>query len=223
MVDIWLIVVTVVVFILMILLNLYVLAVYLHPDDKGFVNGIFEKIIIILGSTLLWCFVLILPLDIANSRGTGAGFNIEVAYQILFIIYLVFLVFILPMVLFFYETDEEGSCVTRFFKALVYTLVIAVIVFILGLLAWGLLRKGSVTPQMVTSTMFTLSLSEVKVKTTFLEQQTVTQTYSMPYELPAHIFAVVFLIFIGWFLFVMFAGIGISAVPMDLILDFVYR
>lgn len=223
MVDVWLIVVTVIAFIIMILLNLYVLAVYLHPDDKGFVNGIFEKIIIILGSTLLWSFVLILPLDIANSRGEGAGLNIEVAYQILFIIYLVFLVFVLPMVLFFYETDEENSCIGRFCKALVYTVVIAVIVLILGLLAWGLLKKGSVTPNVAISTMYTLSLSEVKVKNEFLDQQSSKDGYTMNYELPAHIFGVVFLIFIGWFLFVMFAGIGITAVPMDLIMDYIYR
>ena len=34
---------------------------------------------------------------------------------------------------------------------------------------------------------------------------------------------VVFIIFFGWFLFVVFGGIGLTALPLDMILDYFYR
>jgi LMBR1 domain-containing protein 1 len=222
MVDIWLIIVTVVCFLIMVILNLYIIKLYIHPDDKGFLNGFFEKLLIMLSSCLLWSFIMLLPLDIANSRGEGAGFNIEIAYQILFAIYIVFLVILLPFTLFLYETDEEISCIARFFKAIVYTILIGAIVLILGIVAWGTLKKTEVTVPQKNLMIGNLQLSESKTTVDlFNGSEEVDKKFE--YELPVFIFGIIFLIFIGWFIFVMFAGIGLSALPMDLILEYVHR
>lgn len=222
MIDVWLLVVTIICFVIMVILNLYILAVYIHPDDKGFLNGFFEKLIILLASCVLWAFILLLPLDIANSRGYGAGFNIDTVFQILFVIYLVFLVCLLPFILFLYETDEESSCLVRFFKALVYTVLIALIVLILGLVAWGTLKTASIgiVHRELEIKYFSLSESKTTIK---IYQASVDQEKLLNYEVPVFVFGVVFIIFLGWFLFVMFGGIGMSALPMDLIIDYMYR
>ena len=34
---------------------------------------------------------------------------------------------------------------------------------------------------------------------------------------------IVFWVFLGWFVFVMFAGIGLISLPLDMILDYFYR
>ena len=142
MIDIWLLVVTIVCFIIMMVTNIYLLVIYLHPDDKGFTNNFLQKLMILLGSAVLWCFVLLLPLDVANTRGQGAGFNIALTWEILFWIYLAFLIFILPMITFYYETDEQSSCIVRFFKSFAYTILILVIVITLTLIAWGLAKTS---------------------------------------------------------------------------------
>lgn len=46
---------------------------------------------------------------------------------------------------------------------------------------------------------------------------------NVEYKLDFFYFVPVALGFLGWFLFVMFAGIGIVALPMDMILAFFYQ
>lgn len=222
MVDVWLIIVTIVCFLLMVALNIFMLFYYLHPDDKGFINGCFEKLMIVLASTVLWAFVLLLPLDIANSRGDGSGFNIETTYVILFIIYLIFLVIVLPFVSFFYDTDTDNTCAIRFFKSLIYTILMAVIVIILGLIAWGIVNNGEIACSQQTGLISSFQFSSDEVTTAFLESATATSA-GVAYQSNMLIIAVIFILFLGWFLFIIFGGIGMIALPMDLIIDYIYR
>ena len=48
-----------------------------------------------------------------------------------------------------------------------------------------------------------------------------TTIVSLPVSFP--IFAMAFMAFIGWWLFVLFGGVGLSALPLDMINDFVNR
>ncbi len=43
------------------------------------------------------------------------------------------------------------------------------------------------------------------------------------YNIPGFIFVVVFVLFIGWFLFTFFLGIGLFTLPIDLMLEFFTR
>lgn len=97
MVDVWLIIITVVIAIIMLAFDIYILALYCHPDDFNFWAGWISKIVVIAASIIIWGFVLVLPLDIANARGQGSGFNMDLLYEIMFILYFVFVVFILPL------------------------------------------------------------------------------------------------------------------------------
>ena len=69
----------------------------------------------IAGSSISWLMILILPLDVANSRGDGGGLNMEVLYKILFILWLVWLVVIIPMTILLYESDEDKNIFARIF------------------------------------------------------------------------------------------------------------
>lgn len=66
--DVILIVSCIVLAILLILANFYILVIYSHPDDKGLGVSVFCRILVILGLTLSWAQVLMLPLDVANTR-----------------------------------------------------------------------------------------------------------------------------------------------------------
>lgn len=41
--------------------------------------------------------------------------------------------------------------------------------------------------------------------------------------MPPFLFVIVFWIWLGWFFFVIFGGIGLIALPLDYILDYFYR
>ncbi len=60
-------IVLIVVFLIILLgINIYLLALYCHPDDKGWGNVLYCKILVVLGLTLCQAQALMVPLDVAN-------------------------------------------------------------------------------------------------------------------------------------------------------------
>ena len=159
MVDAWLIILTIVVTIIMIGLNIYLFAMYCHPDDLSSGTAWWSRIIVIIGSAIAWGFILLIPLDVANSRGDGGGMNINLFYIIMFAVYFIYLVFVLPMTLFLYESDDEISFVSRVCTAFCYEIVILAVVIVLALIAWGAFKKVDYADIEV-QTIAGLSLSE---------------------------------------------------------------
>ena len=69
--DSWLIILIIVFSVLIVLVNSYIMIMYIHPDDKGIGNAFIYKIIVVLGLSLAFGLVMMVPLDIANARGNG--------------------------------------------------------------------------------------------------------------------------------------------------------
>lgn len=67
MVDIFLIVSTVVAFVILLVIAVYLLVNYQHPDDKN--EAYFPKIVVIGAIVLAGSTALLLPLDVANNEG----------------------------------------------------------------------------------------------------------------------------------------------------------
>jgi LMBR1 domain-containing protein 1 len=67
MADIFLIVVTAVVFVLLFISAFYILVYYQHPDDRN--DAYFPKAVVVLGLVISGATVLLLPLDVANNEG----------------------------------------------------------------------------------------------------------------------------------------------------------
>lgn len=218
MVDAWLIVVTVISIILMLAINIYLFIMYSHPDDLKSASGWFSRIVIVFGSALGWGLVLMLPLDVANSRGDGGGFNMELFYMIMFIIFFAFIVVIAPFTLFYYESDDEKSFFGRLCYALWMEIGVAIVTIILVFIAYGAMRKTDLANYEILQYSAFMT-SEAQIDTS---SQT-TWTNGVQCTLPGFIFIIVFVIFIGWFLFVIFGGVGLVALPMDMIIDYFYR
>lgn len=77
--EIFLIIISIVLLILLIGVCIYLLALYCHrnfslfskhilADDSGFGAGYFCKVLVVLGLSLSWLQVLLMPLDVANSK-----------------------------------------------------------------------------------------------------------------------------------------------------------
>jgi len=52
--------------IILIAINIYLLALYVHADDKGFGTALYCKILVVAGLTLCQAQALCVPLDVGN-------------------------------------------------------------------------------------------------------------------------------------------------------------
>ena len=99
--------------VLLLIANVYLLAYYSHPDDGGFGASLFAKIIMILAMTLTWATVLMFPLDVSNTRSDiEVGFRMDIFWFIIYITTGVFILFIIPACIYYYEADSEWTCVS---------------------------------------------------------------------------------------------------------------
>jgi LMBR1 domain-containing protein 1 len=103
----YLIVLIVVMAIILLAVNIYLLILYIHPDDKGWGTAVYCKILVILGLTLCQAQALMVPLDVANqSNLVEGGLDMRAFWFFLYIIILVFVTVLIPYAIFLYETDE---------------------------------------------------------------------------------------------------------------------
>lgn len=218
MADAWLIILSVVTALLILAATVYIFFLFCHPDDNSYGAGWVAKGVVILAMAIVWGFVMLLPLDVANSRGEGGGLNMDLAYQIILIAYFVMMVAILPFMLFLYESDEDKPISTRLCWAATYSGFLVFSIAGLAFIAWVALRKAVISDAYQTSLVhFTRSeASGTTVSQVLLHDR-------VAYNLPPYLFMIVFAIFLGWCLFVVFGGIGIVALPFDMILDYNYR
>ena len=64
--------------------------------------------------TLAWAQVLMLPLDVANSRGSGGGIRMDLFWIIIYISTAAFVLVIIPGLNYWYESDPDWSTVYLF-------------------------------------------------------------------------------------------------------------
>jgi len=107
MANAYLMISLIVIIVLLIVVNGYLLAYYCHPDDGGFGATLFCKILVVVGLTVAWAMVLLLPLDVANSRGYGGGLPMKEIWYIVISAVALLSFLLIPFSIFYYETDEE--------------------------------------------------------------------------------------------------------------------
>ena len=71
--DIFLIIATLVAFFILLVVAVYLLVHYQHPDDKN--EAYLPKFVVIFGFVLAGATVLLLPLDVANNEGYAGTYR----------------------------------------------------------------------------------------------------------------------------------------------------
>mmetsp|Transcript_10640 Transcript_10640/g.20578 ORF Transcript_10640/g.20578 Transcript_10640/m.20578 type:complete len:512 (-) Transcript_10640:1610-3145(-) len=219
MVDPWLIVVTVVLSVALIVATFWIVIHYLDETEKGFGDSWLCKIMVIFGFMLCWAQVLALPLDAANARGSGGGLEMDVLWQIIYIMVFVMVCFLLPVTMFYYESDEDTSIGQRLcytFRHMIFVLV--VVGLILGIF-FGLLAWTNIPVDTYSCDVSGLVDSDAENPNPNCDEGSIDLV--IPVTFPIYIMGL--LSFVGWWLFVAFGGIGLTAIPMDLINKFRYR
>lgn len=143
--DVWLLILTIIGAVLILLTNIYLFFVFNHPDDNKDWVGWLGRVVVISGSCVILGMVLLLPLDVANSRGHGGGINTAILWQILLICFFVYLIFLIPFLILLYETDEEATVVGRICRAFCLEFFLLLAATGLALIAFGSMRTADYT------------------------------------------------------------------------------
>ena len=155
----------------------------------------------------------------------------------MFYIIAVFVAFLIPLQIFFYEaSDDKRSFQSRFCEALQYQGVALIVVGIaLGIMYWQInsfsypVSSYPVTQSDATTCsndcigpFFNPNTSTLTVEMVPLANPSVSQKISSVPNLFG-VYLASFTSFIGWFLFCMYTGIGLVSLPIDLVKSFLYR
>ncbi|EGR30777.1 lmbr1-like conserved region family protein, putative [Ichthyophthirius multifiliis] len=224
MADVFLIIISIVIAILLTFTSFYLLILYCHPDDRGWGTSLFCKIIVIIGCTLSWAQVLILPLDVSNSRGNGNDLNMEVFWQIIYMIIGIMVSIVIPFAQLMYETDDEKPFLSRLLSALFMEICYFIVISIAYFISWAYLKFADIPIEYITNTSSNPFVpSDQLVVQSAVSKLMNYNNISITYEVSFIIYVMAFTSFIGNFLFVLFGGVGLFALPIDLIQEFINK
>jgi len=255
--DIFLIISILIAVAILAVVSFYLLVHFQHPDDKN--DAYFPKFVVLTGFVLAGCTVLLLPLDVANNDGYAGcdgyntkvcgGLNMNLLWQIMYMITLVYLVFFIPFSVFFYEADDGtlmgGPRKSRAFAASIWQIAVIVIVGLVLAICYYFLSYTSipVTEYIVPTInggaiyetenysqnnysfevdmLENLNANDIVVSDEIINDPNGDGIISIQVNIPT--FCIAFMSFIGWFFFAFFGGVGLASFPMDGILAYVNR
>ena len=220
--EVYLIIVTVLFAIITVLVNIYLLALYCHSDDKGWGASGFAQGVVVFGLTLSWAIVLMLPLDVGNARGDGEIDMMNFWIAIMMIIAIVIAILI-PCAIYFYESDEDDSIKRRLTWTIcqeVCTLGIALAILFITRIFW---RWADIPVERISKGVSYLEFSSVAINAAALAGTQDVHDTTLEMEVGFPIYVMAMMSFLGWVFFCAFGGCGLVALPIDLIVAFKHR
>lgn len=180
----------------------------------------------------------------------------ELFWNVLYILVLVWLVFMIPFSTFYYEADD-GTLMTgtsigakqsknsRICEAIKYQIAVIIVVALVFILCYFFLRQTNIpvreysAPSLssaqtyTTSSIFVNNTAQPFIKgqladVTMEDMLTANDTTKGPIiKLKLNVSVITFctaiMAFVGWFFFALFGGVGMAALPLDLVLTFKNR
>ena len=243
MADAFLIVVCIVMPIIILLGNVYVLINFQHPEDNN--QAYAPKIVVVLGLTLAVVSVLMFPLDVANRRACDEAISaascdlslpMKDLWYAVYIMMSLMVAFVIPFMIFFYEADYELSLRGKIWSALMWNLATLVVLGLTLGLAYGLAGFADFTVERLESGFLPLNSPELSNLNSCVgldnsldfvtglcnaAKSEATEKWEVRVSFPVYVIAIFSLC--GWALFMVFAGVGVTALPIDYIRGFFGR
>ncbi|GMH57178.1 hypothetical protein TrRE_jg3308, partial [Triparma retinervis] len=249
--DLFLLIVAIIVVIILLAINVYLIVYFQHPDDKN--ESYLPKFLILIGFTIAQCSILLLPLDVANKEGYSGcdgydtavcgGIDMALLWEITYLAVLVYVVLLIPFAIFYYEADDgqgnlKESMFCQAFKyeicvLIISTLTLVLMYFFLGTTNIPVTTYSASFSSSVSSSVPAGSWTDTTQPPPFAAWSAADVTnaastlpgadgfVSLKVTFPVYVMAMEG--FVGWFFFVIFAGVGLSALPVDLVCAFIYR
>jgi len=224
MVNPWLIIVAVVMAVFVLGLVFYLVFLYQSEDDKN--QAWLPRIVVIAGLTLACFNVLLLPYDIANRQNpqladaTGGGINTVLCWQIVLISIAAMTFVVVPFCIFYYEameTDQPNLC-TQLRPAICYTLISLFFFMLLLIVLWLTVGKAEIPYSLYNGNDNALPIFFPVDRV--VNFGAVGTDLKLTVDVSLFVYMVGLMSAVGWVLFFIFGGVGLAALPIDLIRDF---
>jgi LMBR1 domain-containing protein 1 len=222
MVDVMTLIMILLITLGLIITNIYILIYFSHPDDKDSILGYILKGIVIIGLTLAWCQVLMIPLDVSNNRTFGGGINMKTFWLIIFVITIIYILIIFPISSSLYDCQDEWTPCEKIRHCLCFFLAIIIFFIAITAILYSSIGKTDI-PISVIKCHNTPILSSVAPVAPHLICIPDKKTKSIELKVNIIIYSVAVLTFVSWIIFCLFGGIGLSSVPMDFFISFCNR
>lgn len=195
----------------------YMLAHFHHPDDAN--TAYFPKVIVVLGLSFAGFSVLMLPLDVAN-RNSGSTLDMLLLVYIVYPCVLGLALLAIPFAIFYYEAEQPENNKTRkqLSSAACYTFWMFFVFALLAGILYAFLGKAEIPVQALTAKLGPpgAPISAPCVGCTKKE-------VSLDIHVSLLVYLIAMLAFLGLLLMVCFGGVGMVALPLELIMDYVER
>ena len=218
----WLIITAVVGALLTVGVSAYIIFVLTTPSELK--TAIMPKIVALIGLTCCFAGILLLPYEVANAKDPtsvdqyGGGINTVLMWQILLITAGVLIVVLIPFAIYFYEAHdpEQFSFLQQCTPAFLYTLgmliaFLAVFLTLYFAIGFAIIPYYAYTAPPQRFDPFDSRLVYYKDKT----------NEELKLQVSAFVYFVGVLCAVGWFLFIIYGGVGLVALPVGL-MRFVY-
>lgn len=215
-VNVYLCVVIAIIVLLIVAMNVYILVYFQNEEDKN--TAIFPKVVVVFTFTIIFIAILLMPLEVANRNlPPYGGIPTNILNQVIYII-MVCLAFIVPFAFFYYEAEDpsvKGN--GKQIKAAVkWDLCWAICFFIPVFALWFWIGFVEVPLYKVYSGLIPWSLDDSTGPTDSTMTGTMRHVF-ITYRISFALFLISMICLVGTFFLVFFGGIGIAALPLDLI------
>ena len=223
MVDAVTLIMIIIMAIALLITNIYILVYFSHPEDKDSILGWVLKGIVILGLTLAWCQVLLIPLDVSNNRTFGGGINMRIFWLIIFVITLVYILVIFPISSSLYEAQDDWTLCQKIKHSLCFFLITIIFFVVLTAILYSTIGRTDIPINVIKckgNPIFVESKSPLNENNIC---QTISEDSSIELKVNIIIYAIAILTFFSWAIFALFGGIGLASVPIDFFISFINR
>ncbi|KNH09525.1 LMBR1-like conserved region-containing protein [Perkinsela sp. CCAP 1560/4] len=219
MINWWLLLVAVIVFLLVVGGIFLLVRLYSSPEDRN--HAWLPKCVVVCGLSLACFAVLLLPYDVANKKSVlvmesiGGGLNTVLMWKILLWLIVVFTLIIVPFAIFYYESwdpDKPGIS-AQFSSALGYTAIIFLTFVGLSVILWVTVGYSDLPFKNYISNHQIGDIAQSHE----LNVRTVQELSFLSFRVSVFVYIVGLFSTIGWLGFAFFGGIGLVAVPFELI------
>mmetsp|Transcript_47260 Transcript_47260/g.151692 ORF Transcript_47260/g.151692 Transcript_47260/m.151692 type:complete len:557 (-) Transcript_47260:49-1719(-) len=200
--------------------SIRILQYYQREEDSRFGAGCLCKAIVVASLTLAFLLVVLLPLDVRNTRpGPGIPGLMAMLWRVAFSLLAAFAFVIVPGAAFYDEVEGDDTVQRKgrhVFCNLGFTVFISAA--IIGI-SYPFLGDVALPVQKYTCDAWEAGDADVQVADICFA----SIVSEAKFKADLQVYLVAILCFFGWLFLAVFGGIGLTAVPLDLILSFVDR
>lgn len=208
--------------------NTKILFYYQLPETSGFTQSVFCKVIVISSLNLAWIIILLLPIDVRNSRPEPGMLDMRLIWICTFCTVACYIVVVIPATMFYHEVEDDVAVKHRRRHVLMQMLFVLIFVICGIVISYTFLAKAQIPVSQYECSHWLDANDDTPHhslgKFTCGEApgtKPVDSNLTIRVSFPVYIIAM--LCFVGWFFFVLFGGIGLSALPLDLIIGYLDR